>query len=90
MAREFGVELIEQARDLALGMCLELRHSRCVAVVHPAFRREIDDQARLQRIGQPHQPFVEMRAFCGSGVSCGGIASRFTNASWPMMRAVSA
>ena len=36
-------------------------------------------------------PFVScMRAFCGSGVSAGGIASRFTIASCPMMRAVSA
>ena len=60
MARELGLELVEHAADRRLGMRLHLRDRR--RVVGPALGIEIDDQRRLQRVGQPGQPLVEVRA----------------------------
>jgi hypothetical protein len=62
MLREFGVKLVQQAGDLRFGGRLHLGRARRVSRRYPALRVEIDDQRGLQRVGQPHQPLVEMRA----------------------------
>ncbi len=61
VARQLGIELPEQRRDLALGVPLDLGGAGGVAFVHPAVGVEVDDQGGLQRVGQPHQPLVEVR-----------------------------
>ncbi|MDB5889894.1 MAG: hypothetical protein JWP47_725 [Polaromonas sp.] len=57
-ARQLGVQLVEQDTDAGFGMRLQFSHAFGMALGHTALGVKVNDQRRLQGVGQPCQPFV--------------------------------
>ena len=62
MAGQFSVQLVQHGAHLGLGMGLDLRGGCNLTVVHQALAVKVVNQRGLQRVGQPHQPLVEVGA----------------------------
>ena len=75
MARQLVVQLVQQPADLALRLRLDLGCRRSIAGGHAALRIKVKNQGRLQGVGQPDQPLVEMCPLSsaqGRGQTCRG------------------